>query len=155
METISFRFFPGESNYRSDQTSEGYRNGCDCRQASGHANGSLVAPLRTRSTPMKRARTERSLTNDRKQEEDEKKGVSTLWAIFSDREYLSNSNVIMAMAIKCLSSRQHQHKEFLYGSIPESRQSYPLAESICMLNQQRSSNLPQETLLKVSLLPIK
>lgn len=65
METISFRFFPGESNYRSDQTSEGYRNGCDCRQASGHANGSLVAPLRTRSTPMKRARTERSLTNDR------------------------------------------------------------------------------------------
>nr|KAF7438850.1 hypothetical protein H0235_001241 [Vespula pensylvanica] len=74
-----------ESNYRSDQTSEGYRNGCDCRQASGHANGSLVAPLRTRSTPMKRARTERS-------------------------EYLSNSNIIMAMAIKCLSSRQHQHK---------------------------------------------
>ncbi|KAF7412139.1 hypothetical protein HZH66_001035 [Vespula vulgaris] len=82
--------------------------------------------------------------NAEKQEEDEKKGVSTLWAIFSDREYLSNSNVIMAMAIKCLSSRQHQHKEFLYGSIPESRQSYPLAESICMLNQQRSSNLPQE-----------
>ncbi|KAL2718610.1 hypothetical protein V1478_012486 [Vespula squamosa] len=110
MEAISFRFFPGESNYRSDQTSEGYRNGCDCRQASGHANGSLK----------------------------KKTGKRCLYFIgnfFSVKEYLSNSNVIMAMVIKCLSSRQHQCKKFLYGSISESQQHYPLAKSVYTLNQ--------------------